>query len=121
MRYIDVDNIVECMVRDIFLKYETSADNPLQALGIKGGRTAAKMAMPVVKEIVRLQLKAAITSPEETRYFHYNRRASVWYLNITEEGDTAMVEPKGNSDTKFRMARTSDGYWRIVEIIRKTD
>jgi hypothetical protein len=118
MRYIDVDSVVECMVSDIFLKHEGKAGSPLEKLGIAAGKGAANIIMPAAKALVRMQVKAAISSHEDSGYFQQIRRASVWYLNITRDGDTAIVEPKGKSNTKFRMTRAPEGHWRIVEIIR---
>lgn len=119
LRYIDVDSIVDRMMGDIFLKYEAKSEDPLKATGMRAGREAAKVLLPGLKELLRRQVRTAITSSDESGYFQYIRRASVWYLNITVEGDTAMVEPKGKSDVKFRMAQMPEGYWKIVEIIRK--
>jgi len=119
LRYIDTDRVVDCLVRDIFLKYEKKADNPLGALGTIAGRQAASVMMPEIRDLVRKELKKAITSSDEAGYFQDIKRASVWYLNITVEGDTAVVAPRGKSGIKFRMARTDDGRWRVVEIIRK--
>ncbi len=118
-RYIDTDRVVECLVRDTFLKYEKKADSPLEALGLMAGRQAASIMMPGIKDLVRKQLKEAITSSDEAGYFQDIRRASVWYLTIDVEGSTALVAPMGKSDIRFRMARMDDGRWRIVEIIRK--
>ena len=118
-RYIDTDSVVEGLVRDILLKYEKKADSPLEALGLMAGRQAASAMMPQIKDLARKQLKEAITSSDEAGYFQDIRRASVWYLNIDVEGDTALVAPRGKSDIGFRMARTDGGPWRVVEIIRK--
>jgi hypothetical protein len=119
VRYIDVDSIVDSMARDTFEKMEKKADNPLYAAGLLAGRQAAALAMPAVKGLLRKELKAAIASSGESGYFHDIERSSVWYLNIAVTDETAMVTPKGKSDFAFRMAKTKEGYWRIVEIIRK--
>ena len=118
-RYIDTDSVVECLVRDILRNYEKKADSPLEALGVIAGRRAASAFMPEIKDLVRKQLKEAITSSDEAGYFEDIRRASVWYLNIDVEGDAALVAPRGKSGISFRMARTDEGRWRVVEIIRK--
>jgi hypothetical protein len=119
LRYIDTDSVVDCLARDIFLKYEKKADTPLEALGAAAGRQATALMLPEIKKLVRQQLKEAIASSDEAGYFDDIRKASVWYLNIRVEGDIAIVAPRGKSDIRFKMARTSDGHWRIVEIIRK--
>jgi len=121
VRYIDVESIVDCMARDMFERYEKKAESPLALAGVLVGRQAAALVMPVIKEAVRKELMEAIASSGETGYFHDIRRASVWYLNIEVSGESAMVTPMGKSDVAFRMAKTKEGYWRIVEIIRKRE
>ena len=116
-RYVDVDSIVDCMVRDIFAKYESKAGDPLTVLGIRAGRRSAKVLMPGVKELARNRVKAAILSPDEGGYFEYVRKGSVWYLAIAADGTTAIVNPIGKPDTKFRMRQMEDGHWKIVEIM----
>jgi len=118
-RYVDVDSIVECMVRDIFAKYEAKADDPLKVLGIRAGRKAAGLLMPGVKALAREQVREAILAPDEDGYFEYVRKGSVWYLEIEADGSTAIVKPVGKADTKFRMRQVEDGHWKIVEIMRE--
>jgi multidrug efflux pump subunit AcrA (membrane-fusion protein) len=119
LRYVDVDSIVENMVRDIFLKYEAKSDDPLALLGIEAGRQVAKALMPGVKELAKNRVKAAITSPDEGGYFEYVKKGSVWYVDIAADGDTALVKPRGKSDISFRMKRMADGHWQIVQIIKE--
>jgi hypothetical protein len=120
LRYIDVDSIVEGMVKDLFLEYEAKApDDPATVFGVKAGRQIADAVMPAMRAAARHQVRAAIASDDQWGYFKDIRRSSVWYLDIREDGDTTIVEPKGKSDIQFRMARTKDGRWRIVGIVRK--
>jgi hypothetical protein len=121
LRYIDVDSVVEGVVRDIFLKYEAKADDPLAMLGLQVGKEVAHAVMPGLRAIARRQVRAAIMSDDEWGYFKDIRKASVWYLTITVDGDRAIVVPKGKSTMSFRMARTDEGYWRIVEIVHKPE
>ncbi len=119
LRYLDLDSIVDAMIRDKFAKYEEKAEDPLQVMGVRAGREVVKILSPGLKGLLRAQVRSAITSPDEMGYFDYIRKSSVWYLNIRIDGETALVEPKGQSDIKFKMARAPEGYWRIVEIIVK--
>jgi len=121
LRYIDVDSVVDAMVRDIFLEYEAKADNPIVALGLKAGRRVTGVVMPGVRAIARCQVRTAITSDDQWGYFEDIRKASVWYLNIRVDGDMAVVEPKGRSSRGFKMFRAGEGHWKIIEIIRKRD
>ncbi len=121
LRYIDVDSVVDALVRDIFLKYEAKADNPMSALGLRAGKSLIDVAMPGVRTIARRQISAAIASDDQLGYFEDIRNASVWYLSIKIDGETAMVRPRGKGDTGFKMARATEGRWRIVEIVRGID
>jgi hypothetical protein len=116
LRYVDVDSVVDALVRDVFRKHEAKMDNPIAKLGIKAGKEAADVVMPGLVAITRWQLRTAITSDDQWGYFEDIKKSSVWYLNIEVEGDVAFVKPKGKSDIGFRMARTSDGHWKIVEM-----
>lgn len=117
--YVDVESVVDGLVRDVFRKHEAKTDDPIARLGIKAGKGAADLLMPGLIAITRWQLRAAIASDDQWGYFEDIRKASVWYLNIKVEGDVAFVQPKGKSDVGFRMARTGDGHWKIVEITKK--
>jgi hypothetical protein len=119
MRYIDVDSVVNGMVRDIFLKYEAKADDPFAMLGLKAGKEVAGAVMPGARAIARWQVRSAITSDDQWGYFDDIRKASVWYLRIKVDGDTAIVEPRGKPSTGFKMERTGEGHWKIVELIHE--
>ncbi len=121
LRYIDTDSVIDSLVRDIFLKYEKKANNPLGTLGVSVGRQATELLLPEIKNLVRKQLSAAIASSDEAGYFEDIRKASVWYLSIHVEGNVAMVAPRGKSDIRFKMVRAEEGRWRIVEIIRERE
>ena len=69
LRYVDMDSVVENMVRDIFAKYEAKSDDPLALLGVKAGRQVASVLMPGVKAFARNRVKEAIISPDEGGYF----------------------------------------------------
>jgi len=118
LRYIDVDRVVDSMAKEMLRKYEVKANTPLEALGVMMGKEVAETMMPEVRALIREQLWQAIASPTEGGFFRDIRRASVWYLTIQVEGDTAVVEPRGGSGIRFKMARSDAGYWRIVEIVR---
>ena len=121
LRYIDVDSVVDGLVRDIFLKYEAKADNPLSALGLRAGKGLIDVAMPGVRTIARRQISAAIASDDQLGYFEDIRKASVWYLSIKIDEETAIVRPRGKGGTGFKMVRAAEGRWRIVEIVRGID
>jgi hypothetical protein len=118
LRYIDVDSIVEALVRDNLLKYEAKADDPLSMLGLGAGKEMIAAVMPGLKTLARREVSAAITSDNQLGFFEDIKKASVWYLTIKVDGETAMVRPRGKSHLGFKMARSPEGWWRIVEIVR---
>lgn len=117
LRYIDVDSITDHLAEDLLNRCETS-DDVLLSLGIGMGRNIQPLLLPIIRETIRKQVRRAISSTEENAYFGYIRKAHVFYLNVTMEGDDrAFVKPKGKADFAFRMARTEQGYWKIVQLI----
>jgi hypothetical protein len=117
LRYIDVDSITDHLAEDVLNRHGTS-DDVLTSLGVSAGRSMRPLLLPIIRETVRKQVRRAISSTTDNGYFGYIRKAHVFYLNVTMEGDgKAFVEPKGKSDIAFRMARTEQGHWKIVELI----
>lgn len=117
LRYIDVDSITDRLAEDLLNRYGTS-DDVLTSLGVAVGRNIQPLLLPIIRETIRKQVRSAISSTEENAYFSYIRKGHIFYLNIIMEGDgRAFVEPKGKSDFAFRMARTEQGYWKIVQLV----
>ena len=117
LRFIDVDSIVDHYVDDLFARNAPPSDDLARSLKLEAGRGIAELMLPSVKKALKRQIRNEITSGGEEGYFEYIRRGSVWYLDITEEGDTALVEPKGKSRFRFRMERVPEGHWKIVQIL----
>jgi hypothetical protein len=117
LRYIDVDSITDHLAEDALNRYETSGD-ALTSLGAMVGRNMQPLLLPLAKEAIRQRVRRAISSTDDNEYFGYIRKAHVFFLTVSMEGDSkAFVEPKGKSDFAFRMAKTEQGYWKIVELI----
>lgn len=117
LRYIDVDSITGHLAEDILDKYAAS-DEMLASLGVTIGRNMQPLLLPFITEALRKQLRKAISSTEDNVYFSSIRQAHIFYLNVRiEEDGHAFVEPKGKSDFAFRMAKTGEGYWKIVQLI----
>ena len=113
--YIDIDRVVDSLVETGLARREARSD--AEALGIDLGKRVMPLMLPALRKFTRDQLRIAITSSDETGYFSSIRKASVWYLNIDSEGDRAVVTPKGSKKAAFRMAKTPEGSWKIIEIM----
>lgn len=115
--YIDVDSITDHLAEDVLNRLGTS-DDVLASLGATVGKNVQPLLFPVAREAIKNQVRKAISSTKKSGYFDYIRKAHIFYLNITMEGDDrVLVEPKGKSDFAFRMAKTEQGYWKIVQLV----
>ena len=118
-KYVDVDSIVEHMVEDMFGQRESRSRTTRDAFGVAIGRSIASALLPEAKQLVRKEVRGAIESGDVAGYFEPIRKASVWYFTIEEEGDVALVTPRRDDKVRFKMERTGEGYWKIVQIIVK--
>ncbi len=109
LKYVDVDSIVDHMMENSF--------HNLDVMGIPVGRAVASALMPPARAVIRKGVRAAIESDDELGYFSQIREASVWYLSIKQDGNTAIVTPRGDDKMRFKMEQTNEGYWRITELI----
>jgi hypothetical protein len=119
LKYVDVESIVDHMAEDAFRTKESSAKTDLDALGLVLSRSIASAIMPQAKALIRKGVRAAIESDDQLGYFSSIRKASAWYFTIEEEGDIAVVTPRGDDKVRFKMERTDKGYWKIIELILK--
>jgi hypothetical protein len=115
LRYVDVDRVVDNIIERKLAQQEARTDG--QAAGIEAGRRIMPLILPALRQFVRDQLRIAITSSDESGYFSTIRKASVWYLNIVIDGDRAVVTPRGSNKAAFTMAKNSEGFWKIIEIM----
>jgi len=119
LKYIDVDSIVDHLVDDALARRESRNRTGLDALGTAIGKGIASAVLPQAKDLIRKQVRAAVESEDQAGYFEQIRRASVWYFSIEEENGTALVTPRRDDKVRFRMERTHEGYWKIVQIMLK--
>ncbi len=117
IKYLDIDSIVDNMVKDM------SSEGDKERVQPKGqsessmkniGKDIIMQNLPTIKVQLREQLKSAITSYNNRTALDNLNKASVFGLNITMEGDTALVKIRGKDNTAFKMARSSEGHWRII-------
>lgn len=115
LKYIDVDSIVDNLMKDLYAN-EPPSSNRWEAMGRSIGQGMAMLMLPVLKENMKSQIKTSIVS-EDDKSKLVGLRKNLWDIDIETSGKTAILTPKDNQSIKFKMTKTSDGYWRIVEII----
>jgi hypothetical protein len=119
LKYVDVESITDHMAEDAFRMKRSVMKTDLDDLGLALGRSVVSAMLPQAKALIRKGVYAAIESDDQLGYFSRIKSASVWYFTIEENGDTAVVTPRGDDKVRFKMKRTDKGYWRITELLLK--
>jgi hypothetical protein len=117
LKYLDTDSIVDNMVKDMSGEEDKEKMQPRdQSKGsMKNiGKDIIRQNLPAIKEQLREQLKSAIVSYNDRTILDNLNKASVFGLQITMEGDMALVKIRGKDKTVFKMVKSSEGHWRII-------
>ena len=117
LKYLDTDSIVDNMVKDMSGEEDKEkAQSRDQSKGsMKNiGKDIIMQNLPAIKEQLREQLKSAIISYNDRTVLDNLNKANVFGLQITMEGDMALVKIRGKDKVAFKMAKSSGGHWKIV-------
>jgi hypothetical protein len=117
LKYLDIDSIVDNMVKDIFDKPEEQkerAKNQPEASMKNIGKDIVMQNLPTMKKQLKEQLESAILSYNDEAALDNLRKANVLGLVITMEGDLALVKIRGKDKVAFKMAKSPEGPWKIV-------
>ena len=117
LKYLDTDSIVDNMLKDMPGEEDKAkAQSKDQSKGsMKNiGKDIIMQNLPAIKEQLREQLRSAIISYNNRDALDNLNKASVFGLQITMEGDIALVKIRGKDKVAFKMAKSSEGRWRIV-------
>jgi hypothetical protein len=109
LKYLDTDSIVDNMVKEKMQSRDQSKGSMKNI-----GKDIIRQNLPAIKEQLREQLKSAIVSYNDRTILDNLNKASVFGLQITMEGDMALVKIRGKDKTVFKMVKSSEGHWRII-------
>ena len=117
LKYLDTDSIVDNMAKD--MSGEEDKEKAQSNDRSKGsmnniGKDIIMQNLPAIKEQLREQLKSAIISYDDRTALDNLNKASIFGLHITMEGDVAFVKIWGKDKVAFKMAKSSEGHWRII-------
>jgi hypothetical protein len=115
--FIDIDSIVDNLLRDALLKQDPAPKNEWEKMGQNFGKSLALMMAPAMKETLKSRFKSAIASVDEKNDLQKIKSAGLWDGEITVSGGSATVTFKDDATIKFRMIKSQNGYWKITEII----
>ncbi|KAA0894288.1 DUF2939 domain-containing protein [Oryzomonas rubra] len=119
MKYFDVDSIVDNFMND-FMKSqdEKKPANEFEAMGNNLAKGLIAMMLPAMKESLKGQLKTGITTPSDDKTPVKDiRKGSLSDFEIKTEGKMAILSMKDNKNVKFKMVKTPDGHWKIVQLM----
>jgi hypothetical protein len=117
LKYLDTDSIVDNMVKDMSGEEEKEkVQSKDQSKGSMNniGKDIIMQNLPVIKAQLREQLKSVIVSYNDRAALDNLNKASVFGLQIAQEGDTALVKIRGKDKVAFKMVKSSEGHWRII-------
>ena len=117
LKYLDTDSIVDNMVKDMSSAEDRGkAQSKDQSEGsMKNiGKDVIMQNLPAIKAQLREQLKSVIISYNNHTVLDNLNKASVFGLQISMEGDIALVKIWGKDKTAFKMVKSPEGYWRII-------
>jgi hypothetical protein len=115
--FIDIDSIVDNLLRDMIQKQDSAPKDQWQKMGNDLGKGLALMMAPAMKESLKSQFKTAIASGDEKNNLQKIKSSGLWDSEITVNGGSAILAINNNGITKFRMIKSTNGYWKIIEII----
>ncbi|MEW6615011.1 MAG: DUF2939 domain-containing protein [Thermodesulfobacteriota bacterium] len=119
IKYFDVDSIVDNLMTD-FMKEEEAKKpkNGWEAMGQNFARGLMVLMLPRMKEAMKGQLKTAITTPSDDKTAVKDiKKGSISDFEIKTEGKMAIVSRKDDPKVKFKMVKTPEGYWKIVQLM----
>ena len=119
LKYLDIDRIVDNMVQEMSGgedkdKEKIQPKDPSKESMRNIGKAVIMQNLPAIKTQLREQLKSAIVSYSDRTVLDNLNKASVFGLQIAMEGDMALVKIRGRDKVAFKMAKSSEGHWRII-------
>lgn len=117
MKYFDVDSIVNNLMIDFMKEEAKKPKNGWEAMGQNFARGLMTLMLPRMKEEMKGQLKTAITTPSDDKTAVKDiKKGSISDFEIKTEGKMAIVSRKDDNKVKFKMVKTPEGYWKIVQL-----
>jgi hypothetical protein len=117
LKYLDTDSIVDNIAKDMSGeedKEKVQSKNQSKRSMNNIGKDIIMQNLPAIKAQLREQLKSAILSYNDRTVLDNLNKASVFGLQITMEGDMALVKIRGRDKVAFKMAKSSEGHWMII-------
>lgn len=116
-KYMDVDVIIDALLSD-FIKMEApEASDPWEQAGWNMGKGLMMAMAPAIKNAAKAEFKLQILEEKPSNWQGGLKNSAIWNLQVEKQGKMALITiPLEGEQIKFKMAKTSEGYWRIVKL-----
>ena len=123
-KYLDIDSLVDNLANDVMnAKDINTPSSPGEELGQGLAKGLMTMMLPTLKEAMKSQIKTSITTSTESDSKEADSPISrlgkgSWSdFDAKVEGKMAIVTNKNEPDVKFKMVQTTEGHWRIAQLM----
>lgn len=119
LKYLDIDSVVDNMMQDLIKEQEVKhPSSPAESFGNNFAKGLMTMMIPAMKEALKGQIKAGITTPSDKKTpVSGIQKGSFSDFEIKTEGKMAILSRKDDKDLKLKMVKTPEGHWKIVQIM----
>jgi len=116
LRYLDTDSILDNMAKDVFSRMDKKqpARNKFEEHMRGAGKDLATQLIPQLKGQMGEAITNLLLSYNDEELFGNLRKATVFALSVTTEGNEAQVRQRGKDRVSFTMAKAPQGHWRIT-------
>ena len=117
--YLDIDSIVDNLMSDFINEQDKKRpENEWEAMGQNFAKGLMTMMLPTLKETMKGQFRTAITTPSDDKTAVKDiRKGKMSDFDIKVDGKMAIITKKDDKEMQFKMVKTTEGHWKIVQMI----
>jgi hypothetical protein len=119
LKYIDADSIVYNFRIDLLRAQDKKQTaNKIKSFGDHLTDDLITMILPAIKETLKGKYNTAIKIPSVNKSsVTNNQKHDLYDYDSITKVKIAIMTRKDNDNLKFKMAQSSDGHWRIVQLM----
>ena len=116
LKYLDTDSILDNMAKDVFSRMDKKEPprNKFEEHMQNAGKDLVSQLLPQLKKQMGEAITNLLLSYNDEALFGKLKRATIFGLSVTVEGNTALVSQRGKDTVSFTMAKAPEGHWRIT-------
>ncbi len=118
LKYLDTDSILDNMAKDVFARMDKKepAHNKFEEHIRAAGKDLATQLLPQLKAQMSESITNLLLSYNDDALFGKLRKATIFALSVTTQGNEAQIRQRGKDAVSFTMKKAPEGHWRITSI-----